>query len=54
MRLSAHLQGLEVQAWAKSGLGEKPYLLDRQDIENFVPPLLVVATGVNKQHFVND
>ena len=25
MRLSAHLQGLEVQAWAKSGLGEKPY-----------------------------
>ena len=30
------------------------YLLDRQDIENFVPPLLVFATGVNKQHFVND
>ena len=25
MRLSDHLQGLAARAWAKTGLGEKPY-----------------------------
>jgi len=30
------------------------YLLGWQDIENFVPPLQVFETAVNKQLFVND
>ena len=30
------------------------YLLGWQDIRNFVPPLLVFETAVNKQLFVND
>jgi len=32
----------------------KHYLLGWQDIENFVPPLQVFETAVNKQLFVND
>jgi len=46
-------ESVRVQA-NKEDFEDQQYLLDWQDIENFVPPLLVFGTAVNKKLFVND